>query len=39
MANPFAKSRWFHRVGHVTNTPAWRVLPTPAGLAVLTTHG
>lgn len=39
MANPFATSRWFHRVGHVTNTAAWRLLPTPHGLGVLTTKG
>jgi deazaflavin-dependent oxidoreductase (nitroreductase family) len=39
MANPFATSRWFHKIGHVTNTSAWRLLPTPAGLAVLTTTG
>jgi deazaflavin-dependent oxidoreductase (nitroreductase family) len=39
MANPFAKSRMFHRIGHVTNTPPWRVLPTPAGLALVTTTG
>jgi len=39
MANPFATSRWFHKIGHVTNTQGWRLAPTPAGLAVLTTTG
>jgi deazaflavin-dependent oxidoreductase (nitroreductase family) len=39
MANPFAKSRTFHRIGHVVNTTPWRALPTPAGLAVVTTTG
>ena len=39
MANPFAKAPWFHKVGHVTNTRTWRMLPTPRGLGVLTTTG
>jgi deazaflavin-dependent oxidoreductase (nitroreductase family) len=39
MANPFATSRWFHKVGHATNTMFWRLIPTPAGLAVITTTG
>lgn len=39
MANPFAHARWFHRIGHVTNTTPWRVLPTPAGLGVVTSKG
>lgn len=39
MANPFAESKTFHKIGHVTNTSAWKVLPTPAGLALLTTTG
>jgi deazaflavin-dependent oxidoreductase (nitroreductase family) len=39
MANPFATSRWFHRIGHVTNTSFWRIMPTPTGLGVLTTTG
>jgi deazaflavin-dependent oxidoreductase (nitroreductase family) len=39
MANPFARSRWFHKVGHVTNTSVWRLLPTPSGLGVLTSTG
>jgi deazaflavin-dependent oxidoreductase (nitroreductase family) len=39
MANPFAKSRWFHKIGHVTNTSVGRLLPTPNGLAVSTTTG
>ena len=39
MANPFAKSRTFHRIGHVTNTTPLKVFPTPAGVAVVTTKG
>lgn len=39
MANPFARSKTFHRIGHVTNTSVWRLLPAPAGLAVVTTTG
>jgi deazaflavin-dependent oxidoreductase (nitroreductase family) len=39
MANPFATSRTFHRIGHVTNTSFWKLLPTPAGIALLTTTG
>jgi deazaflavin-dependent oxidoreductase (nitroreductase family) len=39
MANPFAEARWFHRVGHVTNTTPLRVLPAPRGVGVVTTQG
>ena len=39
MANPFATSRTFHKIGHLTNTPPWKVLPTPSGLALVTTTG
>ncbi len=39
MANPFGTSKWFHRVGHVTNTTWWKLLPTPSGLALVTTTG
>jgi len=39
VANPFAMSRTFHKIGHVTNTTPWRLLPTPNGLAVVTTTG
>ncbi len=39
MANPFAQARWFHKLGHRTNTMMWRVLPLPNGLAVITTTG
>jgi deazaflavin-dependent oxidoreductase (nitroreductase family) len=39
MANPFAMSKTFHRMGHATNTRAWRLLPTPRGCAVITTTG
>lgn len=39
MANPFATSRWFHKIGHVTNTSIWRLVPAPPGLGVLTSTG
>jgi deazaflavin-dependent oxidoreductase (nitroreductase family) len=39
VANPFAMSKTFHKVGHVTNTSVWRLAPTPRGLALLTTVG
>jgi deazaflavin-dependent oxidoreductase (nitroreductase family) len=39
MANPFASSKTFHKIGHITNTAPWRLLPTPRGLAVVTTTG
>jgi deazaflavin-dependent oxidoreductase (nitroreductase family) len=39
MANPFAMSKTFHKIGHVTNTQTWKVMPTPGGLALLTTTG
>ena len=39
MANPFNKSKIFHKIGHVTNTVPWRLVPTPTGLAVITTSG
>lgn len=39
MANPFSQSKTFHRIGHVTNTPPWKVFPTPSGLALVTTTG
>lgn len=39
MANPFATSRLFHRVGHITNTLPLKLLPTPAGIAIVTTTG
>ncbi len=39
MANPFAKWRTFHRIGHVTNTLPLKLLSTPAGIAVVTTTG
>jgi deazaflavin-dependent oxidoreductase (nitroreductase family) len=38
MANPFAKSRTFHRIGHVTNTIPLKAM-TPGGIAVVTTTG
>ena len=39
MSNPFSTSKTFHKIGHVTNTPPWKVLPTPGGLALVTTTG
>jgi len=39
MANPFAKSKLFHRLGHVTNTLPLRLLPTPTGITIVTTTG
>lgn len=39
MANPFAESKTFHRIGHVTNTSPWKLLPTPAGLGLLISVG
>ena len=38
MANPFAKSRLFHKIGNVMNTPPLRLHP-PHGVAVVTTKG
>jgi len=38
MANPFQRSRWFHRIGHVTNTVPLSLM-TPAGIAIVTTTG
>jgi deazaflavin-dependent oxidoreductase (nitroreductase family) len=39
MANPFAKAKFFHKMGNLMVTPMWKVLPTPAGLALVTTRG
>jgi deazaflavin-dependent oxidoreductase (nitroreductase family) len=40
MANPFAKSRWFHRLANYSGPPAFfRVLPVPSGFALLTVVG
>jgi deazaflavin-dependent oxidoreductase (nitroreductase family) len=39
MPNPFARSATFHKLGHATNTVAFRLLPTPRGIAVVTTTG
>jgi deazaflavin-dependent oxidoreductase (nitroreductase family) len=37
MANPFARSRWFHRLANYSGPPAFfRVLPLPSGFALLT---
>ena len=39
MPNPFAKSKLFHRVGHITNTIPLTYLLTPTGIAIVTTTG
>jgi deazaflavin-dependent oxidoreductase (nitroreductase family) len=39
MANPFAKSKTFHKVGNMLLTGQWRLLPTPKGLGLLTATG
>ena len=40
MPNPFAKSRWFHKVANYSGPPAFfRVLPLPHGFALLTVTG
>ncbi len=38
MANPFARSKLFHKIGNITNTPPLRIRP-PKGVAVVTTKG
>ena len=40
MANPFAKSRWFHKLANYSGPPAFlRVVPVPHGFALLTVTG
>src|SRR5687768_13024336 len=40
MANPFARSRWFHRLANYSGPPAFfRVVPVPQGFALLTVTG
>jgi deazaflavin-dependent oxidoreductase (nitroreductase family) len=39
MANPFAKSKTFYKLGNLLALPLWSVLPTPPGLGVVTTTG
>jgi deazaflavin-dependent oxidoreductase (nitroreductase family) len=40
MANPFAKSRWFHKLANYSGPPAFfRVVPLPRGFALLTVTG
>ncbi len=39
MANPFALSRWFHRLGNGFVAPLFRLGPMPAGFALLTVTG
>jgi deazaflavin-dependent oxidoreductase (nitroreductase family) len=40
MANPFAKSRWFHRLANVSGMWVFfQILPAPRGFALLTVTG
>ena len=40
MANPFARSRWFHRLANVSGMWVFfRLLPVPRGFALLTATG
>ena len=39
MANPFAHSRWFHRLGNAFVAPMFRLGPMPEGFALLTVTG
>src|SRR5713101_788133 len=40
VANPFAKSRWFHRLANVSGMPfMFRVFPVPRGFALLRVRG
>lgn len=40
MANPFARSRWFHRLANYSGPPAFfRVIPVPRGFALLSVTG
>ena len=40
MANPFAKSRWFHRLANISGMWVFfRLLPAPRGFALLTVTG
>ncbi|MDP9238933.1 MAG: nitroreductase family deazaflavin-dependent oxidoreductase [Chloroflexota bacterium] len=39
MANPFAESKTFHKLGNITNTPVFKMMPTPKGIALVTTKG
>jgi deazaflavin-dependent oxidoreductase (nitroreductase family) len=39
MANPFKRSRWFHKIVNRTIAPWFRLLPMPRGYAVITVTG
>jgi len=39
MANPFAGSRFYARMGNVFMRPMWSMLRPPVGFAILTTRG
>ncbi len=39
MPNPFARSRWFQRLGNAFVAPLFRLGPMPAGFALLTVTG
>ncbi len=39
MPNPFAFSRWFHRLSNIFVAPQFRLLPMPRGFVLLTVTG
>ena len=39
MPNPFAMSRWYHRLSNIFVAPAYRLLPMPRGFVLLTVTG
>lgn len=39
MPNPFAFSRWYHRLSNIFVAPQFRVLPMPRGFVLLTVTG
>jgi deazaflavin-dependent oxidoreductase (nitroreductase family) len=39
MSNPFASSRWYHKLSNIFMMPVFRVVPMPHGFALLTVTG
>jgi len=39
MPNPFAKSRWYHKLSNIFVAPGFRLLPMPRGFVLLTVTG
>src|SRR3970282_2205747 len=39
VANPFAFSRWYHKLSNIFVAPQFRVLPMPRGFVLLTVTG